>query len=153
MINRFFPQRIDNTYRGYKLALWLLVLLVVMKGAMGLNCIFNGHLVAASADGIPLETFTPSGARAVVSLFALWGLSQVIFSLSGLLVLIRYHAMIPFMFALFLLEHLSRKLILQFMPIARTGNPPGTLINLVLLAMMIVGLVLSLWKHDVQAQT
>ena len=32
-------------------------------------------------------------------------------------------------------------------PIARTGTPPGPYINLVLLALMIVGLALSLWRR------
>jgi len=53
------------------------------------------------------------------------------------------------MFALLLLEHLSRKLILQIMPIDTTGAPPGYFINLGLLALMIGGLALSLWsKRD-----
>jgi hypothetical protein len=61
-----------------------------------------------------------------------------------MLVLVRYRAMIPFMFALLLLEHLSKRLILHFLPIPRTGTPPGNAVNLVLLALMIVGLALSL---------
>jgi len=56
--------------------------------------------------------------------------------------------LIPLMFALLLLENLSRKLILQVMPIPRTGTPPGFFVNLVLLALMVVGLALSLWSHD-----
>jgi hypothetical protein len=52
------------------------------------------------------------------------------------------------MFSLLLLEHLGRKLILFFMPIARTGTPPGLLINLALVALMIVGLVLSLRSNE-----
>jgi len=52
--------------------------------------------------------------------------------------------LVPFMYSLLLLEHLSRRLILFVMPIARTGTPPGFFINLALVALMIVGLVLSL---------
>jgi hypothetical protein len=37
-----------------------------------------GYSAAKSADGIPLDTFTPAGAQAVVSLFAVWGLAQVV---------------------------------------------------------------------------
>jgi hypothetical protein len=51
--------------------------------------------------------------------------------------------MIPLMFALVTFEYLSRRLILQFLPIVRTGTPPGSVVNLVLLAVMIVGLALS----------
>lgn len=148
MLRQLLPQRIDNRYRGHRLALWLLAVLVLMKGGIGLGTIFNGHSAAASADGIPLDTFTPAGEQAFVSLFAAWGLSQLILNLIGLLVLVRYRAMVPFMFALLLLEHLSRKLIFLVLPIARTGTPPGFFINLVLIAIMVVGLVLSLWTRD-----
>jgi hypothetical protein len=51
------------------------------------------------------------------------------------------------MFALLLLEHLSRRLILLVLPIVRTGSPPGFVVNLVLLALMIAGLALSLWSR------
>jgi hypothetical protein len=64
------------------------------------------------------------------------------------LVLARYRALVPFMFALLLLQHLSRTLILQVMPIDRTGTPPGFAVNLVLLALTVVGLVLSLRSRD-----
>jgi hypothetical protein len=48
------------------------------------------------------------------------------------------------MFALLLLEHLGRTLILQVLPMPRTGTPPASTINLVLLALMVIGLALSM---------
>jgi hypothetical protein len=153
MFNHLFPRSIDNTYRGHKLALWLFGLVVFMKAAMSLNSIFNGYLVASSADGLPLDTYPSAAARTIVSLFAIWGLGHFMICLLCILVLVRYRGMIPFMFALLLVEHLSRRLIFQFMPIVRTGTPPASAINLVLLALMIVGLALSLWSQgNVQIQ-
>lgn len=81
MFNRFLPQRLDNSYDGHKLALWLFALVVFMKTSIGLGTIFNGHGAATTADGIPLETFTPAGAQAFVSVLAIWGLGQVIIGL------------------------------------------------------------------------
>jgi hypothetical protein len=144
LTGRLLPQRVDNTYRGYKLALWLFALVVVMKLAMSLNSIFNGYVVASSADGIPLDTFPAAAAQTIVSLFAIWGLAQLMMCLLYILVLARYRSMVPFMLAFLLLEHLSRKLLLQFVPMVRTGTPPGFYINLGLLTLMIVGLALSL---------
>jgi len=153
MFSDLLPQRIDNTYRGHKLALWLFGLLVLIKTAMSVNSIFLGHKVATSADGIPLDTFPPAAAQTVLALFAIWGLVHLMICLLCVLVLFRYRAMVPLMFAFLLLEHLGRKLVLQFIPIARTGTPPGSSVNLALLAVMIVGLALSLWSQDrVQAQ-
>lgn len=148
MLGSILPQRIDNTYRGHKIALWLFGLLLLMKAAIGVNSIFNGYSVASTADGIPLDTFTPDGAQAVVSLFALLGLSMLILCVLGLLALIRYRAMIPLMYALLLLEYGSRKLILYLMPIVKTGTSSGLAVNLVLLALMILGLALSLWSRE-----
>ena len=95
MFNQILPRQVDNTYRGYKVALWLFGLLVFMKAGISLGSIFNGYTAASSADGIPLDTFTPAGARAVVSLFALLGLSQLMICLLCVLVLVRYRAMVP----------------------------------------------------------
>jgi hypothetical protein len=146
MFNRILPPQFDNNYRGSKIALWFFALLLLMKIAMSLNSIFNGYSVATSADGIPLDAFTPAGAQTVVTLFATLGLSNFMICLLGLVVLVQYRSMIPFMFALLLLEHLGRKLILHFLPIARTGTPPGFYVNLVVVALMVVGLALSLRK-------
>ena len=147
MVNELLPKRIDNTYRGAKLAPWLFAVLLFMNTGISLNCIFNGYSVATSADGIPLDTFPPGAAQTIVSDFALWGLSQFMLCLLGILVLARYRSMIPFMFALLLLEYSSRKLILHFLPVVKIGTPPGFYVNLILLVLMLVGLVLSLWSH------
>jgi hypothetical protein len=147
MFDQLFPRTIDNTYRGHTLALWLLALIVLMKVAMSLNSIFNGYLVASSADGIPLDTYPSAAAGTIVALFAILGLAHFMICLLCILVLVRYRSMIPFMFALLLLQHLGGRLILHFMPIVRTGTPPASVINLVLLTLMIVGLGLSLWRR------
>lgn len=153
MLNDLLPRRADNTYCGHRAALWLFGLVALVKIAISLNSIFNGRLVARSADGIPLDTFTPAGAQAVVSLFAIWGLAQFTICLLCVLALVRYRAMTTFMLALLLAEHLLRRLILQLMPIVRTGAPSGSAVNYVLLAAMVVGLALSLWRRrDRQAQ-
>lgn len=144
MFHRLLPRQIDNTYRGQKLGLWLFGLVVFVKVIMSVNSIFNGHSVASSADGIPLATFPPAAAQTAVSLFALSAVSRLMLCVLCILVLVRYRAMVPLMFVLLLLEHLSRRLLLQFLPIPRTGAPPGPLINLVLLGLMILGLGLSL---------
>ena len=42
----------------------------------------------------------------------------------------------------------GRKLILNVLPIAKTGTSPGSAISLVLLGAMLLGLALSLWGRD-----
>ena len=148
MLDRIFPQRFDNDYRGHKFALWLFGLLVLVKLAISLGTIFNGYQAASSADGVPLDTFPPAAAQAVVTLFALLGLVHLMLLLICIVALIRYRTMVPLMFAVLLLEYLGRRLILLVMPVATAGTPPGLFINLALLVVMIGGLLLSLWNRE-----
>ncbi|HEV8240294.1 MAG TPA: hypothetical protein VGS57_13070 [Thermoanaerobaculia bacterium] len=147
MIDRLLPHRFDNTYDGRRLALWLFGLVVLMKIAMSLNSIFNSYVVVTSADGIPLDTFPAAAAQTIVSLFALLGLATFMICLLGVLALVRYRRMIPFLFVLLLLQFVGGRLILHFLPVVRTGTPPGFYVNLALLALMIAGLALSLWRR------
>lgn len=147
MFDYVLPRSIDNTYRGHKLALWLLGLLALLRFVIGVNSIFNGYAVMTTADGIPLNTFPAAATQTLVALWALLGLSHVVIGLLCVLVLIRYRGMVPFMFALLLLQHLGGRLIVHFIPLVRTGAPPAPIVNLTLLTLMIVGLGLSLWKR------
>jgi hypothetical protein len=147
MLNQVFPRYFDNAYRGHRLALWLFGAILLMKTAIALGTIFNGRTAAQTADGIPLDSFGVAGAAAVVSLFAIWGLAQFVISLIGVLALVRYRAMVPLMLALFLFEHVARRVIFLVMPIPRDGTAPGLYINFALLAVMTVGLALSLQKR------
>ena len=147
MLNRLFPERIDNTYSGHALALWLFGLVVAARILQGLVVTFDTYSVAMSADGIPLDTFTPAAAQTVVALFALSGLSRLVVALLCLLVLVRYRRALAFMFALLLLESLAKEVLLRFVPLPRIGAPPGPAVNLSLAALMTAGLALSLWRR------
>jgi len=74
------------------------------------------------------------------------GLSQLLLALVGALALIRYRAMIPFMYLLLLVEYFAKKWIQLVKPIIRMGTPPAAYVNLVLIALLLAGLVLSLWR-------
>jgi hypothetical protein len=147
MLSPVLPRSLDNTYRGHPAALWFFVPVLFMKTAIALGTILNGRGAAQNADGIPLDSFGAAGAQAVVALFAIWGLSQLVLSVFGVLALVRYRAMVPFMFVLLVLEHVARRWILTLNPVATTGAHPGVYINLALLGLMVVGLGLSLWRQ------
>jgi hypothetical protein len=147
MINQFLPQRIDNSYRGHKAALWLFALVVSVRILQSLFVIFSGYSVAGSADGIPLDTYTPAAAQTVVALFVLLGVSRLILSLLCVLALVRYRSAIPFMFALQGVDYLARQVVLHFVPLVRMGTTPGPVVNLILFVLVIVGLALSLWRQ------
>lgn len=148
MFGQLLPPRIDNTYRGRKLALWLFGIVVTVRILQSLVVIFNGHYVVQSADGVPIETFTPPAAQTVVALFELSALSRLFIFLLCVLTLVRYRSVIPFMFAFLIAYYLSGQLLLQFVPIVRVGTPRGPLVNLVLFFLLVIGLALSLWNRD-----
>ena len=144
-MNMLFPERAGNDYRGRTIALWIFGLVVLLRLAMSLNAIFNGPNVARTADGIPLETFPPAAAQTVVAIFGLLGLSRLFECVLGIVVLIRYRALVPLMFVVLLLHQGARRVFLQAVPIVRVGDPPASIVNVVLLALMAIGLALSLW--------
>lgn len=139
------PATIDNTYRGHQVGLVLFGLVVLLKTVMSLNSMFNTYSVATSADNIPLDQYPPAAAATIVSLFAMFALSNFVLCVLCILTLVRYQSIVPFMFAVLLLEHLGRRVILEVMPIVRTETPPGYGLFLALIGVMIVGFALSLW--------
>jgi hypothetical protein len=145
MLDRLFPRQVDNRFEGHRSALWLMGLLVALKLVVSLNSIFNTASVAEGADGIPLDSFGAAAAREVVTLFALTALGQLALGLVALAALIRWRALVPFLYLLSLGEMVARRLIVA------TGAGPrpeaGAIAALVtwgVLALLALGLLLSL---------
>jgi hypothetical protein len=150
MFDKLLPRPIDNTYRGYKVSLWLFGLVVGVRIAQSLAVIFNGYSTARDADGIPVDTYAPAAAQQMVALFAQGSLWRLTLGLLCVLVLARYRSAVPLMFALLLLNYLASQLIFQFIPLTRTGTPPGPYVNFGLFVLTIVGLVLSLRSRSIR---
>lgn len=144
MLERIFPERIDNHYRGHRFALWAFYPIALMTVGRSLIHIFRSDGGAQSIATIPLDTFVSGGAQTVISVFALWGLSQLLIGLLFVLVLFRYRAMIPLMYVLILAEYLGRIGIGLAKPIVTLETPPGGPGTLVLIVLGGIGLVLSL---------
>lgn len=147
MLARIFPKQFDNNFRGHFLAFWLFGAAMLMELAMATNSLVNTRTVASLADGIPLDRYANGGADAVVALFALAGLFRLLLALQGLLVLVRYRAMIPLMFLLLLILHLGSKALLLLHPIARSGVGSaqlGSAFVYAIIAILFIGFALSL---------
>jgi len=144
MLDRLLPSPGAFSYRGGAAAVWLAALLVVLKVAIALGAIFNGHYAASVADGIPIDSYTPAGAQAFVSLFASLGLAQLAIGVVGLLIIFRYRALLPAYLLLLLVEQLGRKGIAHFLPIPRVGGEGGGLLNWAIIALLLLALALSL---------
>ena len=145
MLDRLFPRQVDNRFDGHRAALWLLGLLVALKLVVSLNSIFNTASVAQGADGIPLDSFGPAAAREVLTLFALVALGQLVLVLIALAALIRWRALVPFLYLVSLGEQLARRVVVEAHEVARTGSSPvAWYVTYGVLALLTLGLVLSL---------
>lgn len=154
MLQRLFPNQFDNRFDGHRLALWLLGVLVALKLIMSINSIVNTASVARGGDGLPLEAYGAAGARAVLMLFALMSLGQLVLTVLGLIALIRYRAMVPLVYAVLLLEHVARRIIVQAYAVERTSSSPvGVYINIALLGLLTAGFALSLWLRTRPSST
>jgi hypothetical protein len=156
MLERIFPKQFDNSFRGHFLAVWLFGIAMLMELAMGTNSLVNTRTVASLADAIPLDRYSNGGAETVIALFALAGLFRVLLAIQGLLVVVRYRSMIPFMFLVLLILHLGSKVLLVIHPIARSGVPSaqlGSAFVYLIIAMLFIGFAFSLVSTSKESAT
>ena len=144
MLNRIFPERIDNNYRGHKLALLVFVPITFMTIAISLVHIFYTDGGAQSISTIPLDTYTAGAAQNAIALFSRMGLDQLLLGLLFVLVLFRYRAMIPLMYVLIVVHYIVEEGIVYMKPLALIGTSGASTPALVLTVLSISGLVLSL---------
>lgn len=144
MLRRLIPAPTNADYRGHPAAPWLLGIVLVLKFIPAVAAVGNGRYAAGVADGIPLETFTPAGASAVVALFGAMGVTQALLAAVGGLVLWRYRTALPGLTLFFLVEFLARKLVAWYAPLPRAPGNAGSTLGWVGLALLLVTLGLSL---------
>jgi hypothetical protein len=152
MLECLFPQNKTNTYRSNPIAKWVFILLTLVTIARSLVHMFSSDGGAQSIATIPLDSFTANGADAVILMFALWGLSQLLIGIIYGIVLWRYQALIPLMYLLMVFEYGMRIVLGAIKPIETTGTAPGAIGNYIIVPLAIVMLVLSLRNSDREAQ-
>jgi len=144
MLEMLLPRNLNNEYRGYRIALWIFGLIIAVRALQSLMIIFNGPATIAGADGIPLDTYPAGAAQTVLGIFAQNSLWRLIFSLMGVVALIRYRTAIPLMFTVMIITFAGAQALSLYVPLARTGSAPGLIVNRVMVGLMIVGLALSM---------
>ena len=144
MLSRLFPRQVDNSFDGQRAALWLLGLFIALKLVMSVNSMLNTAAIAIG-DRLPLDSYGAAATRTVLMLFALMALGQLALALIALTTLIRYRALVPFIYLVLLGEQLARRLIVQGYAVPRTETGPAVgYLTWGLLALLAIGLVLSL---------
>lgn len=154
MLSRLFPRQIDNVYQGHVLAIWLFILVLALKTAMGfnvggLNPFISSRFILMRADGVPVDSYPPDAAAHLVFTFAAWGFVLFVLALLSWIILIRYRAMLPLMILTLTVEQVGRMMLSNAMLPHRDwshGIPTSALINYGLAAFLVLALVFSLLK-------
>ena len=133
-----------NYFSGNRIALFFFGFLTAVTIVRSLIHIIAPDGGAQSIATIPLSSFTPNGAAAVIHLFALWGLSQLLMGLVYLLALVHRRTLIPLLYFLGILEYGFRLLLTILKPMEITGTAPGAVGNYLLVPVLIIMLILSL---------
>lgn len=145
MLARIFPSQASNEYRGYKFAIWLLIAIVLLRLAMSYAALIDTRAMLQDADSIPLDRFDAGAAATVLYITKLLGLDHLLLNVVAIAVVIRWRALIPFVYLLLTVEQIARKAINMANPVPRTDAailPVDP--NLVIIAALLVGLALSL---------
>jgi predicted neutral ceramidase superfamily lipid hydrolase len=136
-----FPKRVDNSFQGYKIAATIFLLVAFVTIAR--SCI---HILApdGGANSIAGINVSVAGGSNIVSIFALWGLSQLLMGFVYLVVFFRYKNLIPFMYLLILTEYSGRIALGYIKPLEVSHTPPGVIGDYILVPLAILMLILSL---------
>jgi hypothetical protein len=154
MLNRILPKTVDNNFRGWLVAIWLLAFYAFIKFIQGAESLFNTASTATGADGIPLRSLGSAAETTVLDLLAILGLNQLIFSLLLVLVLARYRTLIPLMYVVMLARYLAAQVVdLHFQGLSLSGELPiGFYVNLSLVAILVAGFGFSVVDRKLRKQ-
>lgn len=152
ILNRVFPSRIDNRYRGNVVALWLFVPIALQRVAMSLTHLLKADGGAQSISTIPLDSYPASAAQNIIALFARLGLEQLVFGSLLVLVLLRYRAMIPLMYLLLVGNFIGSQVVSAARPLVLAGTSGVKLPFLVIGLLCILGFILSVFGKGYAAK-
>jgi hypothetical protein len=107
------------------------------------------HLVspdggAQSIATIPLHLYSKDASDTIIHMFAEWGLSQLLFGILYIVVLIKYKSLIPLMYLFLVIEYSVRLLLGFYKPFELEGYAPGGTGNYILVPLFILLFILSL---------
>jgi len=127
------------------LFLWIITLASIVRSLLHIWLPDGGAQLIAT---IPLDTYALAAQATIVSMFALWGLSQLLSSIIFIYVLLRKSQWLIVLWVLVLVEYVSRLLIGQFKPISTVSVAPGVIGNYLLIGLSLVFIITHLFFKD-----
>ena len=143
MFDRLFPKQFDNAYRGHWLALVILGFLLFLRLAQTGMGLVDPVLVIRGPDGILFETFNAPAQAAFIYVFRLLCFLNILVCLIGVLALVRYRTTVPLIYLVLFVLLAGQRVIGLLYPIPRAPEAPGRMIVLAMLAVTLLGYLLS----------
>ena len=150
---KLLPDSIDNRYRGRKLSQYAFLILTAATIVRSLIHVFAPDGGAQSIATIPLGSYPADAAAAVILMFSLWGLSQLLMGFVYLGVYVKYKSLIPAMYVLLIFEYAMRIVVGQMKPIVTAGTAPGSIGNWIMVPVCVILLIFSLMPGKAATQT
>ena len=136
-MKKLIPEKIENKIPKNKFVYYFCWLLVGFNFFRSLEHILAEDGGAESIAGIPLSNYSPEAANNIVSIFAQWGFSQLVFACILLIVVLKIRELIPLMLLIIALENIFRAGIGQYKSLIIDSAPPGALTPLIGLVTLI----------------
>ena len=127
ILDRIFPIVVNNDYGGNPCVVWVFWLLTIISIVRSLVHMLKFDGGAETIATIPLRKFPSQASETIVSIFAIWGISQLLMALVYLVILWRYNSLLPFGCLLFTTEYLLRLLVKPVLgkKVHTEGQAPG----------------------------
>ncbi|TXT59956.1 MAG: conserved membrane protein of unknown function [Promethearchaeota archaeon] len=139
------PEKAGNDFKGYKFTEYVFLIIALISTIRSLIHLFAPDGGARSIATIDLNI---EGGDIIISVFALWGSSQLLMAFVFLIVYFRYKNLIPLMYLIIIIEYSLRIIIGFLKPIETTGIAPGAIGNLIILPLALIMLYFSISSRD-----
>jgi hypothetical protein len=134
-LEKILPEQVNNEFTGYRFSLIAFALISIITLARSLLHIF---LPDGGAQSIATIDLNVEGGSIIVSMFALWGLSQLLMGVFYIIVYFRYKSLIPLMYIFIFVEYTARIGIGLFKPIETIGTAPGAIGDFIIAPLAII---------------
>ena len=139
--NELLPTQVNNEFTGFKFTLYIFY---IITGMTIIRSMIHILFPDGGAGTIASINVSVEGGQIIISIFAFWGLSQLLFGMFYLIVCFRYKNLIPLMYLFILVEYSFRIVIGLIKPIETMTIAPGAIGNLILVPLSLLMLIFSL---------
>ncbi len=140
-----FPARTSFNGPNWVLYVWWIITIFTLGRSIAHIILPDGG--AMSIATIPLDNYSLAAQETIITMFALWGLSQLLVGLVYVVVLVRQQSWIPLISVLLILEYAVRIGLGFFKTIPTVDTAPGVIGNLPLLFIGIILFTASIWNR------